>query len=131
MPGPAKRSGTLPAVTADGQTVVRGEDDDGVLELAEVLERPEQPAEVTVQTGDHAVVLVQVPADRLPGARPRFKAFVPDGELAVVEGMVGQVVLRKRNVLAAVHVQVFLRRDTQVVRLRDAQVHEERLVPGA
>jgi hypothetical protein len=105
-----------------------GEDDEGVGQLAEVLEAIEDAAQVIVQAGDAGVIVGQVPADDLRRARPRRQQFVAHGHLAVVEGVHGQEARRERDVGGRIHVHELLGRDARVVRHGRGQVDEEGLV---
>ncbi len=121
------------AVAADGDPLIRRENDDRVVGHAELAERLQQAPDVMVQPGDGCVVLVQRPADLRLAPRPRGQQLVADGHLAVVERVHRQVAGRQGDVVPVVEVEIALRRHARVVRVPERQVHEERpsvLLPG-
>lgn len=75
------------AVLAQGEAVVTGQDDDGLLHAAGALQGIEDPADLGVQVGDHGVVLGDVAADLGRLARRCSEKLVPDVQGPVVEGV--------------------------------------------
>ena len=114
------------AVLAERQAVVAGEDDDGVVELAEFPKQLENASDVVVQAGDAGVVLRELAPGvfRRPG--PRGKMLVADGHLAIVERVQREEGRGQGDLVRVVEGHEFGRRDARIVRHGRGQVDVER-----
>ncbi|MBA7709537.1 hypothetical protein ES703_118456 [subsurface metagenome] len=119
---------TQQAVTAHGQAVVPGQNDNRVLRLSRFLQRTKHPSDLSVHVRNYGVVVGDVSADFLRRSRPRRQLFVADSHLAVIKRMLRQEILRQNNLIRIVHLPVLLRRLPRVMRCRVGDVHKEGLV---
>jgi hypothetical protein len=119
------------AVAAQGQPLVGGEEHDRVGEPALPLEGGEHAAQLRIHALDERVVVGQLLGDRLLSQRPGQELLVADGEVAVVEGMLGKEVGRRGRLVAVVPPADLGQRLPRVVRRRERAPREERLVAEA
>ena len=86
------------AMAAEGEAVVGGVDDDGVVGETAGFERGEEAADLGVEVLDHCVVFGELVADHRFGARPGTEVFVAAAAHgAVVEGELRKKVFRERR----------------------------------
>src|SRR5689334_3145189 len=72
---------------AQGQAVVAGEDDNGMLPFTASLELFEHTAQVMVEIADARIVIGQLTTCIRGGARPWSKCLIPDLHFAVIKRM--------------------------------------------
>ncbi len=112
-------------MTADGQPLIRREDDHRVPGLPGLLQRVEDPADLLVHVRHHGVVGRELPASLLGSAGPGEELLVATVEVAVVERMLRQKVGRNLNLIR--HITTFPARRYQqgVVGSRERNMQEE------
>ena len=118
------------AVTAQRETVVGGEDDDRVVPLAGFFQRRENPPDLLVHMRDQAVILGQLIADHHLGSRPGAQVLVATAaHHAVVEWKLRQKVHGQGRKVSIIHLTIFLRGLTRIVRRGESDVCEKRILP--
>ncbi len=111
------------------QPVVGRVDDDRAPRVPARRQRRQHPADLRVQVADQRVVVGDVAADHRGGPRPGRQPLVADPQVAVVEGVLRQEVLRQRDRPRIAARRPVRRRRPRVVRRGEGQVEEERIVP--
>ena len=94
-------------VTAQGQPVVPGKDNQRILAVARFFQRVQNAPDLCVQMADHPVVVGQMAANLGLVAGFGGQKFVPHLHLPVVEGVFGQKVLRQIDGVRVVHLPEF------------------------
>ncbi len=118
------------AVAAQGESIVGGIDDDGVVRLAGLFQGFENPPDLAVQMRDHSVVFRQLIADDGLGPRPGGQVLVAAAlHHAVVEGKLRQEVGGQRRQVPVVHLPKRHRRHPRIVRRGEGHVGKEGLLP--
>ena len=116
------------AMASNGQTMVAGEDNQSVLGLLRLIENGQYATDLLVHVRDDGIVDGEVFPDHIGVARPRQHLLVASLEIAMVEGMARQKVLRQGNFGRIVFVLVSRRHQERVVRRREVDLQKERLV---
>ena len=113
-------------MAADGQAMITGEDEDGVIVLAAGLESVQDSANLLIQKSDTGIIIGQMAANEFRRARPGGELFVADCHLAVVEWVPRQEIQRKRRGRAFVEIMVSSGRDPRIVWTVEGDVTKER-----
>ena len=116
---------------AAGQSVVRSEEDIGIVLLAALFQRIEDAADLLVHVSDDRKVFLPVDAHRVFGSWKRGQTSVAQIRTAadfIVVGILGQIAARNLDVLLRIHVHKALGSLTRIVRRIEGKIHEEGLV---
>ena len=115
-------------MTADGQSIVAAENDDGVLPLVCSLQRIDYSADLMVKVCDHRIVVTQL----LPHARfgPRIwgERFVTYPLLCKLHRVFGHDVGRQRDRAAVVHRTILIGHGARVMGGKECGIAEEGLL---
>ena len=111
--------------------MIAGEDDDGVVVLADRLERLENAADVCVHVVDDGVVGGEFLADVLFGSGPGQESFVPAVKVSMVERVSRQKVLGQADLRGIVLALVSGRNHQRIVGGREVDVQKERFLRSA
>ena len=112
------------AKLTDGQPVVGGEKDPGVVRLTIGFERLQDAADLGVEVGDEGVVFAPLGLDGPVGSRERSQPFVaqrPPGAHGLRMGVFGQGIDGHGNPLKRIAVQISLGRLPGIVGALNAQ----------
>lgn len=118
------------AVFTERETVVAGDDDEGVVEQTGLLQGFQDAPGLVIEITDGGVITGQFAGHVLPRARPGQCFLVADVHLAVVEWMQRQEIGRQRDVGRLVHRVVRVGRVLRVVRFMRRKIEEERFCAG-
>ena len=113
------------AVAAAGDAGIGAVNDNGVAGAGQRVEGIENAADLGIEVGDVAVIFGEVAADVIGRAGPGEKFFIAHEHFAVVPGMLGEKVLRERNLVRRVIEGEAGRHDMRVVRSVKGNVAEE------
>src|SRR5262245_28029399 len=115
------------AVPPDRQAIVGGKDDHSISSLSAFLERRQHAANLSVEMGDHGIVVRNVLPYYFRRSRPGRQLLVANIHFTVVKGMLGHEILRQDHLLVPVQVSELAWRHPRIVRSRIRQVYEKGL----
>lgn len=103
------------SVAPDGQSVITGKDDEGVVQLAARFKGIEDTGNLRIHELDIGIVVRKVLLHNFRGAGPRGQFFIADDHAAIIKGMLGEKVGGDRRFMTHEPVAIFLRSDPGIM----------------
>ena len=117
-------------MAAEGEAVIGRVDDDRVGRMGGFREGVQDPANLRIQVLDESVIFSQLIAHLFRRARPRQQVLVAQDQLAVVEGVLRQVIARQGWTLGRISHPPRLGRIAGIMRRGEGHIRQEGLPTG-